>query len=115
MAEVWADVPRYKGFYEVSDQGRVRSLDRVTRGRNGKPRIVRGRILAYSYKCSGYTTVRLSVEGVPETIRVHLLVARAFLGQCPDGYVTRHKDDDRTNPVLTNLEWGTQIQNLCDA
>lgn len=56
---------------------------------------------------TGYLAVNLCVEGKPVKHNVHRLVAEAFLGPCPRGYECHHKDGNRANPLLGNLEWVT--------
>jgi hypothetical protein len=66
----------------------------------------------------GYLQVSLqdiNLHPVPLPFLVHRLVLSAFVGPCPEGCITRHLDDDRTNNHLTNLRWGTQVENVQDA
>jgi hypothetical protein len=109
LTEVWKDIPGYEGRYQVSDLGRVRSLDRCARGVSKKgreyQRCVRGVVLARGYS-RGYPLVHLWPGG---TIAVHLLVARTFL---PGGRGdVNHMDGVKDNCALSNLEWGTKSYN----
>lgn len=100
--EYWAPLPGYEAHYQISTWGRVFS------NRSN-------RVMNYNYKVDGYTAVRVSLDGKAKTIKVHLYVARAFLPPQPfPEAVVRHKDDNRTNPHLGNLEWGTHGDNLRD-
>lgn len=101
-------MPGYEGCYEVSDQGRVRSL-RNTRGRPAPPRLLKPSPIC------GYPTVSLSVSRVIKKRAVHALVAEAFIGPRREGQQTRHRDGDRSNPRLTNLCYGSQSDNMQDA
>jgi len=107
--ENWRAIPGYEGHYEVSDRGRVRSLDRI--GMNGQP--LDGKIIEPSYS-HGYQNVSLFRNGRQKNMRVHRVVMLAFVGPLPQGMVTRHlngiKDDNR----LTNLTYGTQRENVLD-
>lgn len=99
--------------YEVSNLGRVRSLTSlVWYGPAVGFGVRTGKILKSSVDGHGYLTVR---AGKLKTQKVHILVARAFIGPCPDLHEVRHLDDNKQNPVLSNLEYGTKSQNRMDA
>ena len=108
MTEEWRPVVGYEGFYEVSDQGRVR---RVAAGQGS----VAGRILRPSSDPKGRQQVTLSGGGVARRRRVHHLVLEAFVGPRPDGMVACHWDDNPRNNALANLRWGTLADNAADA
>lgn len=120
--EIWRPVYGHEGSYEVSDQGRVRSLDRrVWRRpsdlRSGHWMIQRGRLLRikpgnHQWK---YQTARICVAGEMETRPVHHLVLEAFVGPRPEGMIGRHLDDDKHNNHPSNLAWGTDTENKADA
>ena len=101
----------FKGNYEVSDCGDVRSIDHYVNANTGT-RLVKGRILSYDIGKSGYKRVGLSDSGrVRKTVNVHTLVMLAFVGDA-DGLVINHKDENKLNNKLNNLEYVTQKQNL---
>lgn len=102
--ERWLPVVDYEGLYDVSDLGRVRSLPR-----NGTP----GQILRQSTVTGKpYIKVNLSRGGVTRTPRVHVLVARAFLGPCPDGHEVCHGPEGPQDNRLVNLSYGTHAKNM---
>lgn len=107
-AERWLPVVGYEGLYEVSDLGRIRSLDRIkSNGRRS-----RGRILSTPLS-SGYPCLNLCRGGSQVLVRVHRLVAEAFLGPAPDlSETVNHKDFDRTNNRPENLEWLSHADNM---
>lgn len=113
--EIWKPVPGFEG-YEVSDLGRVRSVDRVVfynhRGR-GKliPVRYRGRILKPNPINSGYLVLGLGSGG---TQLVHVLVMLAFVGEVPEGQEVRHKNRCKTDCRLVNLHYGTRADNEND-
>ncbi len=117
--EIWKDIQGYEGLYQVSDLGRVKSLARTVyrKGFKGvdswKP--VGERILVQTLSNHGYPAVNLAKAGVRSTHKVHRLVALHFLGPCPEGQEVRHRDANRANPTLTNLEYGTRKENCADA
>jgi hypothetical protein len=107
--EVWKDIPEYEGFYQVSNLGNVRSLDRVcSRGRK-----LKGKVLKDALCSPGYFGVELNKNGKSKTITVHKLVAYAFLNHKPCGYklVVNHIDINRENNNLYNLEIITNREN----
>jgi hypothetical protein len=116
--ERWRDVVGYDGWYQVSDMGRARSVDRVIHRRDGVVRFVRGQLLApfpYSGKADRrYLCVRLIRDGVRATRPVHQLVLEAFVGPRPDGTLGCHWDDDHENNDLSNLRWCTPLANARD-
>lgn len=113
MSETWRPVVGYEGQYEVSDQGRVRSLDRfLVYSWRGKPceRFYPGKMLSLQVGSNGYPHVML--RGV--TTNVHRIVTAAFYGPRPDGLVCCHNNGDPTDNRLENLRYDTQSENQHD-
>lgn len=111
MTEVWrAAIP---GYYEVSNLGRVRSVERVVVGGSQKHRRVPPRVLAPDWS-GRYARVTVSVDGEHLKLTVHLAVLEAFQGKRPKGAQARHLDGNRKNNRLANLAWGTPKQNAAD-
>lgn len=118
MTETWRPIPGYEGWYEVSDQGRVRGVERrVWHGRNrwgkGFWRLKPAHLLKPALT-RRYYRVSLQREGVSRQFAVHRLVLSAFVGHCPPGMEGCHADDDRTNNRLDNLRWDTKSENVLD-
>lgn len=118
VSEEWRAVPRFEGVYEVSDQGRVRSLNRVVvvAGRYGKPVPTRfkGCLLAARTSKAGYRYVNLQHEGSLEGRTVHSLVAEAFIGPRPPGLEVRHLKGIGAGDGVVNLAYGTRSENNLD-
>lgn len=113
--EIWKDIPGHEGRYQVSNEGRVRSLDRVARGvsKAGREHLRKARgVILRPGNCRGYLIVNLHPAG---TIAVHLLVARAFVDGFAPGLEANHKDGDKKNNAATNLEWVTHQGNQAHA
>lgn len=115
MTEEWRSVSGYEGLYEVSNLGRVRSLDRlVQKGEVAYKR--KGRILKQTpVKKSKYLHVYLFKNGVKKAYQVHRLVAYAFIPQVEGKNVINHKDGNGLNNAVDNLEWCTQSENVVHA
>ena len=111
MSEEWRPVVGYEGLYEVSNLGRVRSCARVVFFINGKHKPYQSRIKALRINQGGYVLVTLSKNCKRRSFTVHKLVARAFLGPCEEGIEVNHKDEDKTNNRLDNLEYCTKKYN----
>ncbi|MCU1680914.1 MAG: hypothetical protein JWQ81_1653 [Amycolatopsis sp.] len=109
--EVWRPVARYEGIYEVSDIGRVRSLERIgTFGRRWPSVLRRTHI-----NVTGYRALPLYRGDGGASHRIHRLVCEAFHGTPLPGQVVRHLDGDCLNNCAENLTWGTFSENSRDA
>lgn len=116
MGEIWMPISGYVGLYEVSNHGRIRSVDRIQDLPNChgwiSPRHDKGRIFKPTDNGHGYLIVQLRKDGKRKNHYVHRLVAGAFLEK-PDGKDgVNHIDRDRQNNMVTNLEWCTQKENV---
>lgn len=111
MTEQWLPVVGWEGLYEVSDMGRVRSLDRqLADGRR-----VRGRVLRPGKAGDkGYQHVNLTYDGKPVTAYIHALVAAAFIGPRPPRQEVCHNDSDTGNNWAINLRYDTSTGNKMD-
>lgn len=111
--EIWKEVKEYEGLYEVSNFGRVRSLDRTRKALNNSIAKLTGRILSPGVVKSGYLTVALTKEGKAKTFTIHQLVAIAFLNHKPCGYklIVDHRDNNPLNNTVDNLQIVTQRKN----
>ena len=107
--EVWKDVVGYEGLYEVSNLGRVRSLDRITEDSVGRKRKWKGQMLnpINSVGGNGYLRVRLSQDGKKIDYTVHRLVAEAFIPNPENKTDVGFKELDRNNVSVDNLYWTT--------
>lgn len=106
--EIWKDIAGYEGLYQVSNLGRVKSLERV--GYQG--RIVKERILKFGKNGSGYYVVNLCKNANRKTFQIHRLVAKLFIDNKQEKPQINHKDENKTNNVVSNLEWVTAKENI---
>ena len=112
MIEEWRPVEGYEGLYEVSNTGRVRSLDRYVKGKGESYRLRKGSILSLVKSNLGYLQVSLCCNGKYKTINVHRLVAQTFILNPDNLPEVNHKDEDKTNNSIENLEWCTAKYNM---
>lgn len=110
--ETWKDIPGYEGRYQVSDEGRVRSLDRpirvVCHGVEAV-RIAKGKLLRPGRNKSGHVTVAI---GKGNSRQVHQLVLEAFVSPRPAGCEVLHLNHNPADNRLENLRYGTRSENL---
>lgn len=108
--EIWKDITGYEGYYMVSNLGRVKSLEKTVRCDRGY-RIIPEKILKAGIRANGYLIVRLSKDGKEKTYMIHRLVASVFC-ENPEGYTeVNHKDEDKTNNNVDNLEYCSRSYN----
>lgn len=107
--EIWKDIKGYEGFYQVSNLGRVKSLERDVYYPNGTIiRHIEEKILVPSLDGGGYPFVQLHKNRKMKTMKVHRLVAMAFIPNPENKPQINHKDEVKNNNAVENLEW-------CDA
>ena len=105
--EVWKDVVGYEGLYEVSNLGRVRSVDRKVEYSDGRVVTKRGKILSISAGANGYENVRLYKDKKAKNHSVHRLVAGAFIPNPDDKTDVGFKELSKSNISVDNLYWTT--------
>ena len=101
----WRPVVGYEELYWISTDGRVYSVPRKNTS---------GGILTKDIAPNGYHIVHLYLNGHPKTVRIHQLVAAAFIGPRPTGMQVRHLDGNKSNNHISNLAYGTPSQNEQD-
>jgi hypothetical protein len=117
VKEVWKPVVGYEGLYEVSNYGNVRSLERTVVDKNGAIRPVHSKLLTWhkSKITKRHPIARYHVElwkdNKRKAVKVHRLVAQAFIPNSDGKPQINHKDGDPSNNAVTNLEWVTSSEN----
>lgn len=99
MEELWSRIEGCDGRYLVSNKGRVRSM--IGKGKYLKP-----------YDWNGYPTVTLRISGKNKKCRIHRLVAEAFIPNPDELFCVSHKDENKWNNDVNNLEWCTPAYNI---
>lgn len=104
MEEIWKDIKGYKGLYQVSNLGRIKSFHKYNKSNC--------RIISQAKGTLGYLTVCLHLRGKRRTANVHRLVAEAFLEKENGKDFVNHKDENKLNNKVSNLEWCTFEYNV---
>lgn len=110
-SENWVPVQGFEGSYEVSNLGHIRSLDRTLSLPCGQKRRYRGKVLAESRDSKGYVTAHLTDGRTKAPVRLHRLVAQAFVPNPDNLPQVNHIDGNKRNNAAANLEWVTDAQN----
>lgn len=112
MTEEWRDVVGWEGYYQVSNLGRVRSLDRKAVNSAGVMHHTKGKILSSSKVGHSYNKTIFSANGRKETPRICRLVATAFIPNPDNLPQVNHKDENTGNDCADNLEWCDSKYNM---
>lgn len=107
MSEQWKRIPGNREIYEISSSGIIRTTDRI--GARGYH--VAGRILSQHENSNGYLRCNMNIEGKPKSYLVHRLVARCFIPNPEGKPFVNHKDGNKHNNSVENLEWCTKSEN----
>lgn len=119
--EIWKSlegIVKFGEYYEVSDKGRVRSLDRSVVQKNKNTvykRELKGKIMSPIYDKDGYVTVQFKAYGEHKTYKIHRLTALAFIDNPGNKAEVNHIDGVKDNNNVKNLEWVTRRENLLHA
>lgn len=108
MEEIWKDIQGFEGMYQISNLGKVRSLDR--KSENGKT--LRGKIRTLVRSGKGYLGVGLRSDGKQVRYYVHRLVAMAFVEGYDEGKEVNHINENKHDNRAVNLEWVSRVENL---
>ena len=112
--EIWKDIKGFEGLYQVSDIGRVKSLERTVTRKNGRKQTIRERILKPWTAYNGYLQVNLfgRVSKKGKNFFVHRLVCEAFHENPENKPCVNHIDENKANNTASNLEWCTVKENI---
>lgn len=109
---MYKSIKGYEGIYEVNEIGKIRSIDRKVKYKNGRTIHYKGKELKLKMNKDGYLNVNLNKNGISKTWRVHRLVAETFL-QNPDNLPEiHHKNHDRRDNRVENLAWVTRAEQM---
>lgn len=112
QTEIWKDIKNYEGLYQVSNFGRIRSLDKLIDDYRGKEvRLIKGKVLK-PFNRNGYYVISLTKNKKRNNYSVHRIVAQTFIKNVDNKPYINHLDYDRHNNRVDNLEWCTQKENI---
>ena len=107
--EIWKDIKGYEGYYQVSNLGRIRSLDRWGKGIK---KFYKGKIISQSKHPTGYMMVSLCKDASARTFKVHRLIAEAFIPNPENKPCIDHINTIRDDNRIENLRWCTHKENV---
>jgi hypothetical protein len=119
MEEIWKDIPGYEGYYQASDMGRIKSVDREVSYLSGKNKVPRtdfhkSVIKSTRPRKDGYHQVNLSKDSKKVCPLVHHIIAETFLGQRPFNLDVCHNNGNRDDNRLKNIRYDTRKNNFAD-
>ena len=112
MKEMWRSIKGYEGLYEISNKGRVKSLARYYKAFGYRKIIIEEKIMSPVESPQGYYQIGLSKEGAKKHVQIHRLVAQAFIPNPQSLPFINHKDENKKNNCVDNLEWCTPEYNV---
>jgi len=110
--EIWKEIPGFEGYYEASNFGKIRRMLNKTIYKDGRVAHFSQTILKPSICHKGYERVYLSKNSKKYSIRVHELIAKTFIPNPKNKRTVNHKDLNKENNSVDNLEWATNLENM---
>lgn len=112
--EIWVDVKGYEGYYEISNFGNIRSLNRYQFcKKNNSNSLIKGRLLKLSINKYGYYKTTICKESKRSQVLIHRLVLLSFLNEHNTKKIVNHINGNRLDNRLKNLEWVSHRENIC--
>ena len=107
MEEIWKDIPNFEGYYQASNLGRIRSVTRKAKVKilHNDFRTIKGQLISPAITKDGYLKVSLSKNHKRYYFKVHRLIAQTFIPNPHNYPVINHKDENKQNNCVNNLEW----------
>jgi hypothetical protein len=115
IIEIWKDIEGYEGLYQVSNAGKVKSLERLVDAPYNRKRLIPEKLIFLTFNPNGYIYCILWKNNKCSNKRVHRLVAKAFIPNPENKPEVNHKDCDKHNNNDWNLEWNTSSENSIHA
>jgi hypothetical protein len=115
MEEIWKDIEGFEGYYQVSNLGRVKGLERTVKHYTGGIKKLNQIILKLCKDFKGYFNIQLSKNGISKTYKAHRLVAKHFIPNFENKLEVNHKNGVKTDNSAINLEWCSCSENIIHA
>ena len=114
--EIWKDIPGYEGIYQISNNGKIKSIPHVIKAnQNGGMRVTKEYVKTTYVGWHGYVWVSLCKNGKSKTYSIHRLVALTFIENPNKFPAVNHIDGNKENNCIENLEWCTIHENQMHA
>ena len=114
--EIWKPIPGYKGWYEASTLGRIRSVNRIIIDTLKRKRFLKGKLLSLiPTNDTGHVSCTLYKNCVGKSYEVHQLIALTFIGKRPKGKEVCHNNGIGDDNIISNLRYDTHKNNYVDA
>ena len=113
--EIWKDIEEFEGLYQVSNLGRVKSLERYVNHKRYKKQLIKERIIKPTLSFDKYYYVGLYKNGNVKNVTIHRLVCLSFLQKTNKKKEVNHKNGIKTDNRVENLEWCTRSHNILHA
>jgi hypothetical protein len=111
IMEIFKDIKNYEGYYQVSNFGRVKALQRIVNNHSGFKKELKEKFLNKNISKNGYYVVSLQVNCFKKTFKLHRLIAEAFIHKIPNKNFVNHINGIKTDNRIENLEWCTISEN----
>ena len=111
----WKPIPGYEGLYQIDAHGRILSLERRVKTKGNVYRTIPEHFLTWQPTYDGYMFAKLTKEKIKKCIKIHRLVALAFIPNPSNKPQVNHKDGNKKNNSIDNLEWVTGKENMAHA
>lgn len=112
MNEIWKPIKKFEGYYEISNLGNIRSIERTIITKNNVQRIVKSKQLKLSVNEHGYLITTIRINNVPYNLKIHRIVAQTFIPNPDNKKTVNHIDCNKLNNAVSNLEWSTHSENI---
>lgn len=112
MNEIWIDIVGYEGYYQVSDLGNIRSIDRIINHPSKGAMRRKSKMLSPAPNGKGYLTVVLCKNGINKTLVVHRIVAKCWIPNPHNNIQVNHINGEKRDNKIINLEWCDNSYNM---
>lgn len=114
LEEVWKDIKDFEKYYQISNLGRLKSLERLSKNRSGSI-VLKEKLIKIPVNNKGYCHVKLHKKGIIKNFKLHRLVAIHFIDNPENKKEVNHIDGNKENNIVSNLEWVTPKENTIHA